>query len=184
MLSLVLLLVAQPSSDAGLEKFAPRAAGLALVEVAGIKEIDRRPADGNLVVVVSLRVERSTGAVRDQIGIVKAYGGRGQTGLKPKMDGPVKFDTFEKGKKYWIAFSSSYDEAYWQGVINVWPGNSENAAVFNDAVYKDSLKHRPQYHSPTRMTYSHLVAKDRKSWHVRLEKEGKLLWTTSLPGEK
>src|SRR5262245_1902910 len=117
MLSLVLLLVAQPSEHAGLEKLAPRVAGLALVEVAGIKEIDRRPADGNLVVEVSLRVERSTGEVRDQILILKAYGGKGRTGLKPRMDGPVKLDTFEKGKQYWIAFSSSYDEAYWQGVI-------------------------------------------------------------------
>jgi hypothetical protein len=168
-------MVAQPAPDAGLEKLAPRVAGLALVEVTEIKEVDRRPADGNLVVQVRLRIIRSTGMVRDEIGILKAYGGRGQDRLKPRMDGPVKLDTFEKGKQYWIAFSSIYDEAYWQGVINVWPGTTEHAGLFNNAVRKDSLEHRPEYHSKTKLTYSYLVAKDKKSWQVRMEKDGKLL---------
>jgi hypothetical protein len=91
-----------------LEKLVPHASGIALVEVVDVKEVDARPRDGPLSLVVNFKLLRATGTTMEQTSIVKAKGGTGPPlgpNVKPAPPGPVTFDTFKKGglrKNPWV----------------------------------------------------------------------------------
>ena len=175
----------EPSLGEGLAKAAPRAAGLAQVEVIEIKEVDQRPGDGPLSVHVRFRILRKTGATTDSVRIIKALGGHQPPNAPPfKPLGPVKLDTFKVGERYWVAFSSQYDwERYPQGVVDAWREQAAPEAV-GEAVRIDYYAHRPQYDPRSGFTHSHRTEKGKTAWQVRMERDGKLLWEVSLPGEK
>jgi hypothetical protein len=167
---------------AELEKLAPRAAGLAQVEVVDIKEIDGRPMGGPLSTDVFFRILRGTGVTHERIAIVRATIGGRPPPFKPY--GPVKFDTFKKGERYWVAFSSPYDwERCPQGVVTFWP-DKDAPRVLEEAVRADHYAHRPCHDPRTGLTPTYPPAKDRTSWRVRMERDGQRLWEVDLPGEK
>jgi hypothetical protein len=183
--SLFVVRAAEPTLGERVDQLVPHAAGVALVEVMDIKEVDARPSDGNLCLNVRFRILRSSGQVRDNVNIVKAYGGMGPANMpKPKPYGPVKPDTFRKGECYWIAFASQYD---WkrcpQGVVNAWPEKG-GSKLLEEAIRADHYAHRPQYDPQSGLTHSYRTEKDKQSWRVRMERDGKLLWEVHLPGEK
>ena len=67
---------AEEASLAGrLEMLAPRAAGLAHVQVTETKEVDTRPGDGPLFLEVRFRILRGTGVTPDGVNVVKEVGG-------------------------------------------------------------------------------------------------------------
>lgn len=175
----------EPSLAERLETLVPRAAGVARVEVTDIQEVDSRPGDGPLYLDVRFRILRSSGATRDRVHIVKAHGGhRGANSPEFKPYGPVKLDTFKKGHRYGVAFSSQYD---WtrcpQGVVNAWPGR-DVPDVLDEAIRRDHYAHRPQYDPGSGLTHGYLTGKDKHGWRARMERDGTLLWEVSLPGEK
>ncbi len=189
---LLLLLLVRPLAQAGepslgarLEKLVPRAAGVALVEVVQVKDVDGRPGDGPLSTDVRLRILRGTGETRVYVAIIKARGGHQARDTPPfKPYGPVKFDTFKKGERYWVAFASPYD---WkrcpQGVVNSW-GEKDGPKVLEEAIAADHYAHRPFHDPATGLTFSYREPKDKKGWRVRMERDFKLLWEVDLPGEK
>jgi len=184
-LASVFLLFAADSLGVRLEKFAPHAAGLALVEVTGMKEVDSRPGDGPLSLVVAFRILRSTGVTMEEVAIIKAPGGHSAPNSPPfKPHRPVKVDSFRLGKRYWIVFCSQYDwERCPQGIVGVW--SVEKAPKeFDEAVKSDRYADRPQYDPASGFTHSFRTGKDKKSWTVRMECGGKMLWERELPGEK
>jgi hypothetical protein len=186
---LVLLLLSRPQSQADepslggqLERLGPRAAGVAQVEVVEIKEVDRRPGDGDLYLEVRLRILRGSGVRPGNIYITKARGGHQAPGTPPfKPYGPVKFDTFKTGQRYWVAFSSPYDrKRFPQGVVGSWP-DKEHPQELEEAVRTDHYAHRPLHDPESGLTFSYRAASDKKSWRVRMERDGKLLWEVDLP---
>jgi hypothetical protein len=171
-----------------LEKLAPHASGIALVEVVGVKEVDARPMDGSLSLVVSFKLLRATGTTMETTDILIAGGGAGpppKANAKPAPKGPIKIDTFKKGERYWVAFSSYYGYLgdYPQGIVKTWP---EKVApkLLEEAVRADLYAHRPQHDPRNGLTHSYRVEKDKPGGQVRMEREGKLLWNVTLPGEK
>ena len=74
-----------PSLAERLEKLAPRAAGIAQVEVEEIREIDRRGGCGDLYLDVRWRILRGTGETPAKIYIVKKYGGHFPDLLPPPV---------------------------------------------------------------------------------------------------
>jgi len=184
-LASLLMLCAADSLGERLEKLAPHAAGLALVEVTEMKEVDSRPSDGPLSLVVSFRILRSTGATMNEIAIVREWGGLQPPGAPPfKPHRPVKLETFQKGGHYWVAFCSQYDwERCPQGIVGVWSAKKA-PKEFDEAVRSDHYADRPQYDPASGFTHRFREGKDGKSWTVRMERGGKLLWERELPGEK
>lgn len=173
----------EQSLDELLEKLVPRAAGVALVEVAETEEVDMRPGCGNLELRVRFRVLRKTGDVADNISIVKAFGGlRPHGSPTPKHYGPVKLDTFEKGKRYWVAFSSRHDwRRYPQRVVESWP-ELARPELLERAVDTDHYRDRPQYDPETGLTHGDLPGDDGKSTRVRMERDGAPVWEVNVPG--
>jgi hypothetical protein len=192
--SLLVILVASFTAAVGaedaplaeeLQRLVPHAAGLAQVEVVDIKELDTRPSDGSLFLDVRFRILRGTGTTAEGVKIVKEQGGHPAPNSAPfKPRGPVKLDTFKQGERYWVAFCSQYDwERCPQGVVATWPEQAR-AAVLEEAIRTDYYVHRPQYDPRSGLTHSYRAAEDKKTWQVRMEWDGKLLWDVSLPGEK
>jgi hypothetical protein len=173
-----------------LERVAPRAAGVALVEVADLKEEDRRPNDGPLALVVSLKILKSTGNTRDRVNIIKVSGGQPPpppppgTAPMPPPIGALKLDTFKKGERYWVAFSSDIDfKRYPQLVVKTWP-EKDAPPVLEEAVKADHYARRPQYDPRNGLTYSSRAEKGKPNWWACMERDGQYLWEVPLPGEK
>ena len=175
----------EPSLGEQLERWLPRAAGVAHIEVVDIKEVDTRPNDGPLYLDVRFRILRGTGVTADCIQITKAHGGLSPRNNPPvKPYGPAKLDTFKKGERYWVGFCSQYDGVRCpQGVVNCWP-DKDGPKILEEAIHMDHYAHRPQYHPESGLTHSYRTREDKKSWQVRMERDGKLLWEADLPGEK
>jgi hypothetical protein len=175
----------EPSLGERLEKLVPRAAGVAQVDVVSVKDIDSRPRDGPLSTDVRLRILRGTGATSTYIAIIKARGGLQPRNSPPfKPHGPVKFDSFKMGERYWVAFASPYDyERCPQGVVQFWL-EKDAPKMLEEAVRADHYVGRPFYHPDSGLTHSYPPAKDTKSWQVRMERDGKRLWEVDLPGER
>jgi hypothetical protein len=169
----------------GLAELAPNAAGLALVEVIDLKEVDMRPGDGPLLLNVHLRVLRDSGDVKDVISIMKDHGGHQPPNAVPfTPSGPVKVDSFRKRERYYVAFASQYDFLkHPQSVIAFWPAKDAPREL-DEAVRGDRLVHRPQYDPESGLTHGCLVAKEKKSWTARMDRGGKRLWERTLPGQK
>lgn len=173
-----------------LERVAPRAAGVALVEVTDLKEEDRRPNDGPLALVVSLKILTSTGNTRDRVNIIKVSGGHPTpppppgTAPKPPPIGALKLDTFKKGERYWVAFSSDIDFVRNpQLVVKAWP-DKDAPPVLEEAVKADHYARRPQYDPRNGLTYSSRAEKGKPNWWACMERDGQYLWEVPLPGEK
>lgn len=188
LLACTLLGAGEPTPVEQMEKLAPHASGLALVEVISVTEHDARPADGPLYLSVKLKILRASGHTLKDISIVKESGG--ERGLRPpgiapiRPAGPVKTDTFQAGEQYWVAFASRDDFVkYPQLVVAVWPAR-DAAPVFDAAIRADVYRDRPNYVRGPGYTYRSRPADDGKSWKARLEQEGKLLWERDLPGQK
>ena len=173
----------EPSLAERLGKIAPHASGIAQIEVTEIKEIDRRPSDGNLFVNVRFRILQSSGVTTDQVQIVKAQGGLRPPNAPPfKPHGPVKLDTFRTGERYWVVFCSQNDrEQYPQGIVISWT-EKDHPELLDEAIRADHYAHRPQYEPLSGLTYSYRIDKD--SWRVSMERDGKRLWEVTLPGQK
>ncbi|MBI2804981.1 MAG: hypothetical protein HYX68_08370 [Planctomycetes bacterium] len=88
----------------------------------------------------------------------------------------MKFDTFKKGERYWVAFASPYE---WkrcpQGAVQSWP-EKDAPKLMEEAVRADYYAHRPFFDPDSGFTFSHRSAQNQKSWRVRMERDGKLLW--------
>lgn len=176
--------VAKPTAE--MQKLAPGASGLALVLVTEMKIVDERPNDGSLMLVVSLKLLKSTGTTRDTIYIIKEPGGTSPNRRPGPYQpvGPVKTDTFTLGKKYWVAFASNYpDEKLPQRVVKVWPEN-EAPKELAEAIKADEYVRRPMTDPRNGFTHGWLPDPENNRWNIRMEKEGKRLWERSLPGEK
>src|SRR4051812_30219051 len=113
MLPLLLFLA---SADPTAYDLAPRAAGVALVEVVSVTERDSRPMDGPLADEIKLRLVRGSGEVPEIIAIIKSPGGHPGPPSEFKPPPPkfsLKPGALRKGRRYWVAFSSPYEyQAY------------------------------------------------------------------------
>jgi hypothetical protein len=183
--ALATALLSSPQIGERLQRLAPHAAGLAVVEVIDLKEVDWRGGDGPLQLDVHLCLVRQTGVTQNVVSIIKAPGGHPGPGSPPwKPSGPVKVDSFKKSSRYFVAFASQYD---WnrcpQGVVAYWPEKYAPKEL-DEAIRTDALLHRPQYDPPSGLTHSYVIAKDKRSWTVRMERGGKRLWERTLSGEK
>jgi hypothetical protein len=177
-----------PTLSEQLEKLAPHASGIALVEVVGLKEVDGRPSDGPLCFEVSFKLLRATGTTMETTSIIKAPGGHGPPPgpkVKPAPPGPVKLDTFKKGERYWVAFSSYYGYLgdYPQGIVKTWP-EKDAPKILEEAVRADVYVHRPQHDPRNGLTHSYRADKDKPGGQLRMERAGTLLWNVTLTGEK
>jgi hypothetical protein len=179
-------LAAGPERPQPLATLAPHAAGLCLAEVTDLKTFDTRPSDGPRYVRVALRVRRRSGAVPDHLSIITAYGGIGPPGAPraPRLK-PLRPDSLQKGERYWFAFASVHDhDRHPQGVINFWPEKSPAAKALDAAVRSDALAWSPQYYPKLGVSYGYKPEPAQDRWRVRVEKGGKILWETVLPGKK
>ncbi len=187
MLFLSLTLAAADKSPT-LAELVPNAAGLAFVEVVGIRDIDSRANDGPLYTEVKLRVIKSTGAIASELVIVKAPGGFAPPPIaaqKKPLRGPLKPNSLKKGKKYWIAFASEYEllDRYPEGVINFWKENEAKLVdVFDEAIRGDLLQWRSQYDPKLGLSHGYRVDADKKQFTIRVQKDGKTLWEKVIPG--
>jgi len=104
------------------EETASGAVGLALAKVEGIQEKDQRPVDGNLLVCVSLKVEKGSGKILQEFSYPKAFGGRRFPGF-PEPKPPELFTKKElkvEGR-YWFLFAPKTEqEKYPGGIIDFW----------------------------------------------------------------
>ncbi|MFO0937582.1 MAG: hypothetical protein U0798_13810 [Gemmataceae bacterium] len=177
-----------PSLTSRMEKLVPHASGLALVEVTNIKEVDRRAGDGPLSQDISFKIVKSTGTTLESVSIIKESGGHmapPTAAPRPKPRSAVSLKTFTKGERYWVVFAS-YSHVlveYHDGILAVWP-IKDAPKELEAAVQADLYSHRPQYDPKSGLTFSWRNEKEKKSWQIRMEKDGKQLWEKSLPGEK
>jgi len=112
---------------------------LALIEVTAMKEQDGRPADGNLVEIVSFKSLKSSGALPTEINIIKAFGGM-RPGPPPVPKGPLAPNPLKVGQRYWIIFNDSDWEKYQQGVVAWWPETGAPTEALNAAITADKFK--------------------------------------------
>jgi hypothetical protein len=187
-LSLLLLLAAFPEPEKPaprLEELAPHACGVCLAEVVSVQERDARPADGDFTEEVTLKILRGSGEVRSQLPVIKEHGGLRPT-APPPIQGPLRAGGLKKGQRYWIAFASSLDhEKYTNGVVGYWPEDKADVAkVLDEAIKEDRFRWRPEYDPKTGLAYGYLATPGKKSWQVRIEKQGKVLWEKEVPGER
>lgn len=168
------------------DDFAPRAAGIALVEVAAIEEYDARPMDGEAGVRFKLKLIRGSGDVPATVTVITAYGGLRPDGSEPKPakpSGPVTVDALKKGQRYWFAFASNHEwEKYKQGVIGFWPETDAKAEALEVAIKADAYRWHPQYDSQTNLAYGHILEKGK--WRVRAQRDERVLWEHEIPGTK
>jgi hypothetical protein len=164
-----------------LEKIAPRATGIAEVDVTSIEQFDKRPACGPLYLQVKFRVLRSTGKISDYVNVTLAADHPLSSRRPFKPYGPVKRDTFAAGERYWVAFSSKYDyQCCPQGVVEAWP-EASRPDDFEEAIRIDVYHDCPEYHPESGLTQSHRAETD-KSWLAFVERDGKRLWERTMPG--
>ena len=97
---------------------------LALIEVTAVKEEDQRPADGELLDIVSFKTVKSSGKIPADIRITKAYAYPQVAGMPARGPVPpsVLFpNPLKAGQRYWVVFSASDTRKYSQGVVAFWP---------------------------------------------------------------
>jgi hypothetical protein len=188
-LCLVLSLPAFAAEPLKVDDFAPRAAGIALVEVVAIEKYDDRPADGDAGLRFKFKLIRGSGEVPGSVTVITARGGLIPPGSvskptkRPKPSAPVTVDALKKGERYWFAFASSHEwEKYSQGVIGFWPEKDAKADALEAAVKADAYRWRPQYDPQTNLAYGHV--REKGKWRVRVERDERVLWEHEIPGTK
>jgi hypothetical protein len=166
-----------------LAELAPNASGVALAEVVEVKPFDERPGDGNAGVRFKLKLIRGSGHFQDTVAVETAFGGLRPPGDVPKPSAPLKANSLKKGGRFWFAFASSHEwEKHNQGVIGFWPENDSIVAEILEAtVKKDVLKWSPQYDPELKLSYGHIIEKDR--FRVRVEKAGQVIWEQEIAGK-
>lgn len=163
------------------DPIAPHASGVALAEVVDIKPYNNLESDGDKGLLVKLRRIRGTGQFRDTIDVVTDFG-RSSPDRKP--EGPATADSFKKGERYWIVFSSDRMRKYPQGIIAFWPEDSPTVAPrLEAAIRADAYRWQPQYDPETGFTIGHLSGTEEGSWRLRVAEEGKVLWETAVGGK-
>lgn len=176
---------ASDSDASALDKLAPHAAGVALVEIVEPDGDDRPQADGqNGPRQLLFKIHRRTGTTRDGL----ALAGSAQTAeAADGVEGAgneaaaVELPTFRSGRKYWVAFASRYQsDRYPHGIIAAWPDGKQPKPI-TQAVEQNQLADHPQFDPKTGLT--HTVLKLDHGVRVRLHKRQELLWTTRLPDE-
>jgi hypothetical protein len=173
-----------------LDAVAPDAAAVGLAEVTELREVDGRPADGDLMVVAELRYLQSSGDVPDTLHIVKAHGGLrppSARSVEPPLPGPLHADSLVKGRRYWFAFSSQYEYAsgkYPQHVIGFWDEEANESHVLAAAVRERRFDWDPQYDPNTGLTHRHRSSPEQKEWTVRVHRGDRLLWEKTIQGVK
>lgn len=179
---------AQNTKAAETPDVVPNAAGVCLAEVVAMTKYDHTGADGNAGLRASLRIVRSSGLFQESIDIVTKYGGLGPPGSEyPKtFPGPVRPDSISVGKRYWFAFSSRNQwDKHPQGVIAFW--QEWDATVKNqldEAIKNDRYGWSPQFEPTSGLTYGHKVDEKKKEWSIRVERNRKMLWETTLSGKR
>jgi hypothetical protein len=168
-----------------LDEVAPRAAGLAHVEVLEVKEVDTRGACGSLDEVVRLRLLCSSGITSNQIVIVKEAGGLTDPDAPAwEPRGPVHVGAFKVAQRYWVAYCSKYDhDRYPQGVVCFWP-ELDAPQIFEEAVREDIYRHGPHYHPDSGLTYSFPPTEKKDTWRIRMQRDERVLWEVDLSGER
>lgn len=190
---LACLALALPTANAdpaaALQKIAPKAQGLWLVEIVKVDSYDQRGGDGNLGLKVKLRPIKGTGKSVDTLHIVTEYGGHQQPGSPPlKPPTFLKPSTFQLKKQYWIAFASRYQRnRHPQGVVGYWNKDDPKVTkLFTAAVKEDVLEWSPIYDPRTQLTYGRRVISTPEgkepAWQILVEHEGKELWKKTIPG--
>lgn len=193
---------AQPAEPLAqrLEKLAPHAAGIAEVEVTEIRQIDDRPSCGSLYHCIGFRIIRSTGASYLSTSILIEHGGlqppesRGTPPVKlsPRFT-PVKLGVFQKGKRYWVAFSSKKDlyhysynnERCLHGILRYWASSDKTVSkTFAEAIRTDSYAEQPQYDPKSKLTHIHRTFKEKNFVQISAYKKRKKVWTINLPGQR
>jgi hypothetical protein len=163
------------------------AAGVALIEVKELKEIDDRPRDGDLYVKVTLSPIKSSGMFMSSLHITKEEGGErppeGSIKISPYV-APLKHNSLEEGKRYWIVFASGLDhERYHQGVVAFWPADTPQVSkALEEAIEKDLYLWKPQLDRIVGLTVGYLLEPDRNRWRIRVSKENKVLWEKIVEG--
>lgn len=168
---------ADPKADA----VPAHASGVALVEVSDVSKYDMRPADGDAGVLYKLKRVSGSGEFHAEVRVTTDPGGNRGPNSKPKPSLPLKPDSFQKGDRFWVAFSSRYDwEDHNQGVLAFWPEKDAPREALEAAVKADAYKWQPQYEPKLKLSIGRLVEKG--SWRIRAERDGKTLWEHKLDG--
>jgi hypothetical protein len=97
---------------------------LALIQVTAVKEEDQRPADGELLDVVSFKTLKSTGKIPVDIRITKAFAYPQVAGMPARGPVPASVlfpNPLKAGERYWIVFNTTDPRKYPQGVVAFWP---------------------------------------------------------------
>ena len=173
------------SLDRALEEIAPRAEGIAQVDVVGVREVHENFCSTETYTEIRFRILRSTGATRDIIHVMTSMTGLGPDGpIHFEPHGPVCDDDFQNRRRYWVAFSSQYEwDRFPQGIVAWWP-DERAPKVLDEAIRADRYADQPQYDPMSGLTHGYRVDKDKGVWRVRLERDGARLWEIELPGRK
>jgi len=91
---------------------------------------------------------------------------------------------FEKGKRYWFAWSSRHDylkHPHW--ILGWWPESDRAATALKDAVAAGRFARQPHLELTTGVTYDHAWDAKSKTGRLRGTRAGKVLWDVALEGE-
>jgi hypothetical protein len=176
-----------PSLERELESLAPRAQGIAQVEVTDVHFENHTASDGSAYQEVGFRILRSSGATRDKIQIVTEPGGYLPDEPPVHHFEPlcqVRVGDFKKRSRYWIAFSSQYDSTrYPQDLVAWWP-DDRAPKVLEEAVRTDHYADKPQYDPTSGLTHGYRVDEKNGVWRVWMKRGAELLWQVELPGRR
>jgi hypothetical protein len=115
-----------PKPAAAIDTDAALKAGkaLALLEITAVKEEDQRPADGELLDIVSFKTLKSSGRIPADIRITKAYAYPQIAGMPARGPVPNSIlfpNPLKAGQRYWVVFNTTDRRAYPQGVVAFYP---------------------------------------------------------------
>lgn len=166
----------------GLTAYTPQACGICLAKVVAVEDIDDRPTDGNLVRVLKLEIDKSTGLVSDRPGNIIAWGGSRHPN-RPPPPLPKLAVTPEIGKSYWFVFQQRYVFYRPANLISVWDVEDSNGSrSLKRAVESDVLKWKPIADAELGIDLGHFVD-SRGEWSIRVTRAGKILWDRKVRGE-
>jgi hypothetical protein len=153
-----------------------KASALTLVEVAGIKEIDNRAADGDVSDKIELKVVRGSGVALPEIEIIKAT-----AGFNPQHDtkshDPYHPHAFKVGDKIWILKAGA--KARYSHDILMWFRADDKECPtekFEAAVKENRYAWSPQVVPGSEFSYGYKIDMDKSVIHVRVMRGEKEVW--------
>lgn len=181
-----------------MERFAPRASGFCLAEIADVTIRDYRPNDGCLYQVVKLNVLKSSGNTRDEIFINIAYSGYGSAGYTIVNPHPLKPGILGVGDKCWFSFCCNTDfKKYPQKIIDYWLVHSaagreaivadDLIKLFERAIETDCYQWHPEYDPRVDMILEYKIDEDNGRKILRMIKRNEaarrreVVWQKIIP---